>query len=82
MFQYFFSDCGTPTEDTGYLVVSYSLTTYESISTMTCDTGYEGSAFDITCEAGGSWSNQTGCTIVGWFYYVFLISNMTGFLAV
>ena len=34
-------------------------------STMTCATGYKGTAANITCEAGGSWSLQTGCFITG-----------------
>ena len=59
------SDCRAPTADTGYVVVSALVTTYEGISTMTCATGYEGTAANITCEAGGSWSSQTGCSIVG-----------------
>ena len=31
---------------------------------MTCDTGYEGTAADITCTVVGNWSTQTGCSIV------------------
>ena len=58
----------TPTADTGYAVVSAPVTTYEGISTMNCATGYEGTAANITCEAGGSWSTQTGCTIKGKFW--------------
>ena len=59
------SDCGTPTANTGYAVESAPVTTYEGISTMACDTGYEGSASNITCTSAGTWSSQTGCTIVG-----------------
>ena len=58
-------DCSTPTADTGYVVGSSLSTTYESISSMTCDTGYEGTAANITCTSEGTWSSQTGCTIVG-----------------
>ena len=61
----YLSDCGTPTADTGYLVGLYSTTTYGSSSTMSCATGYEGTAADITCTADGTWSSQTGCSIVG-----------------
>ena len=61
----YLSDCNTPTADTGYLVGLYSATTYGSSSTMSCATGYDGTAADITCAADGSWSSQTGCSIVG-----------------
>ena len=61
----YLSDCGTPTADTGYVVGLYSTTTYGSSATMRCATGYDGTAVDITCTAGGTWSSQTGCSIVG-----------------
>ena len=35
---------------------------------MTCDTGYEGTAADITCTADGTWSAQTGCSIVSKYF--------------
>ena len=60
-----FSDCGTPTASTGYTVGTFTTTDFESTSTMSCDTGYTGTAQDITCQAGRSWSTPTGCTIVG-----------------
>ena len=49
------------------MVVSAPVTTYEGISTMTCATGYEGTAANITCTDAGTWSTQTGCTIAGKF---------------
>ena len=63
----YLSDCRTPTADTGYVVVSAPVTTYEGISTMNCATGYEGTAANITCTDAGTWSTQTGCTIKGNF---------------
>ena len=63
----YLSDCSAPTADTGYVVVSAPVTTYEGISTMTCATGYEGTAANITCTDAGTWSTQTGCTIKGKF---------------
>ena len=64
----YLSDCSTPTADTGYVVVSAPVTTYEGISTMTCATGYEGTAANITCTDAGTWSTQTGCNIEGKFW--------------
>ena len=46
------------------MVGEYSETTYDSSINMTCDTGYEGTAADITCTDEGTWSTQTGCSIV------------------
>ena len=63
----YLSDCRTPTADTGYVVVSALVTTYEGISTMNCAAGYEGAAANITCTDAGTWSAQTGCTIKGRF---------------
>ena len=60
----YISDCGTPIADTGYVVGSYSVTTYGSSLNMTCDTGYNGTATDITCTDEGTWSSQDGCSIV------------------
>jgi len=56
-------DCLTPTADTGY-VVGTGGTTYLSTYTMSCSTGYYGPAQEISCLASGSWTSQTGCTIV------------------
>ena len=64
----YIADCGTPTAITGYVVGSYPATTYNSSSNMTCDTGYEGTAADITCTADGTWSTQTGCSIVSKYF--------------
>ena len=58
------------------MVDSYSATTYDSTSTMLCVTGYEGTPADITCTAGGTWSSQTGCSIVGKYYSYPTIGNL------
>lgn len=57
--------CLTPPTTTGYTAPSYSTLTYESIATMSCDTGYTGTATDIICQSDKQWSSPTGCTIVG-----------------
>jgi len=36
---------------------------FEAIRTVTCATGYEGTASDITCQADGTWTASSGCTI-------------------
>jgi hypothetical protein len=56
-------NCGNPTAGTGYALGSGS-TTYGSTYTMTCVTGYTGTAASLTCESSGSWSSQSGCTLV------------------
>jgi hypothetical protein len=56
-------DCGVPTAGTGYLL-GFGSTTYGSTFSMTCDTGYLGSASWITCQAGGTWTSSSGCVIV------------------
>ena len=43
---------------------------------MLCATGYEGTAADITCTADGTWSSQTGCSIVGKYYRCPTIGNL------
>jgi hypothetical protein len=48
---------------TGYALGSGS-TTYGSTYTMTCATGYSGTAASLTCQSSGSWTSQSGCTIV------------------
>ena len=56
-------DCGAPTASTGYTIASG--TTYlASRRTVTCASGYSGSPAAVTCESSGSWSAQSGCTIV------------------
>ena len=65
-----FSDCGDPTTDqtfAGYTFGTSTGTTYQSTHQITgCDPGYDGSASQtLTCEASGSWTTPTGCTIKG-----------------
>ena len=42
------------------------------MSVDSCDTGYTGnpSVNELTCQDTGSWSNVTGCTIVGKLQYI------------
>jgi len=56
-------NCGTPTAPAGYANGSGS-TTYGSTFTQTCANGYSGSAPARTCQADGTWSACSGCTIV------------------
>ncbi len=54
-------DCGTPPTIThGSLLSSYS-TTYNSITTYACDTGYlfSNGVSSVTCQANGIWSTPT-----------------------
>ena len=64
------SDCGDPITDPsfqGYTFGTSTGTTYQSTHQITgCDAGYDGSASQtLTCEASGSWTTPTGCTIKG-----------------
>jgi hypothetical protein len=54
-------DCGIPSASTGYVVGSAPSTTYGSTCSMTCATGYSGSATSVTCQSSGSWTISTGC---------------------
>ena len=67
-------DCSTPSE-TGYDFTGTTATTYLGTSNAACATGYEGtpSPTQIQCEAGGSWTAVTGCTIKGKKYYFICI---------
>jgi len=56
-------NCGTPVASTGYALGSGS-TTYNSSFSMSCASGYTGTAATLTCRADGTWSAQSGCTIV------------------
>ncbi len=56
-------DCGTPVASTGYVLGSGS-TTFGSLFTMTCATGYSGTASSISCASTGVWSSPSGCIIV------------------
>jgi len=56
-------NCNTPVASTGYTLGSGS-TTFGSSYSMTCDTGYSGTAAALTCQSSGSWTAQSGCTIV------------------
>ncbi len=55
--------CGIPIPTTGYALGSGS-TTANSVYTMTCVTGYTGSAASLTCQSNLAWTSQSGCTIV------------------
>jgi hypothetical protein len=57
-------DCRMPVAGTGYVVGTDSLTTDGSTYSMTCATGYSGTAISITCTADGTWSSSSGCAIV------------------
>ena len=63
---FYFKDCGTPSK-TGYTYSDTSGTTYEETSTVSCAIGYEGmiSTTSVTCQATGSWTDVTGCSIKG-----------------
>ena len=62
----FLKDCGSPSK-TGYAYTATSGTTYGETSSVACADGYEGtvSASSVTCEAAGTWTDVTGCTIKG-----------------
>ena len=75
MFNSSIKDCSTPTE-TGYDFTGTTATTYLGTSNVACATGYDGTASpaQIQCEANGSWTTVTGCTITGkcFILYAFL----------
>jgi len=48
---------------TGYNIATGS-STNGSTRTVTCVTGYSGTATSITCGSNGAWSSSTGCTII------------------
>ena len=71
-------DCSIPSE-TGYDFTGTTATTYLGTSNAACATGYEGtpSPTQIQCEAGGSWTAVTGCTIKGKkYYFICIIKNL------
>ena len=51
----------------GYEFTGTTATTYQGTSSVSCTTGYDGTASPttITCEASGSWTTVSGCTIKG-----------------
>jgi len=57
-------NCGIPSASPGYVVGTASSTTYGSTCSMTCATGYSGTAASLSCQSSGSWSAQSGCTII------------------
>ena len=63
---HFLKDCGTPSK-TGYAYTATTGTTYGETSSVACAEGYEGtiSTSSVTCEAAGTWTDVTGCTIKG-----------------
>ena len=52
---------------TGYAFTGTTATTYQGTSSVSCATGYDGTASptSITCEASGIWTSVSGCTIKG-----------------
>ncbi len=56
-------DCGTPVASTGYSISAGTTTTYLSSYTMSCASGFSGTATSITCQSDGLWSSSSGCTI-------------------
>ena len=72
-----FTVCGNPSPSTGYTVGTFTTVDFQSTSTMNCDTGYTGSAADITCQANRTWTSPSGCTIVGKFLYRCYIEDLT-----
>jgi hypothetical protein len=54
--------CPTPSQ-TNYVIANGNFN-YGSTRTVTCATGYTGTATSISCLASGAWSLSTGCTIV------------------
>ena len=61
----FISDCNAPVS-TGYSY-TYTETTYEATASVTCATGYEGTAtpVNVKCQATGQWESVSGCDIKG-----------------
>ena len=61
------SDCTSPIK-VGYKLGTPTATIYRGrVSVDSCDTGYSGdpSVTELTCQDTGSWSDVTGCIIVG-----------------
>ena len=73
-------DCSTPSE-TGYVFTGTTATTYLGTSNVACATGYDGTASpaQIQCEASGSWTVVTGCTIKGKIHFLFACTNSRKF---
>lgn len=61
-----FQDCGTPSK-TGYAYSGTTGNTYGETSSVSCAVGYEGtvSPSTVTCDAAGTWTDVTGCSIKG-----------------
>jgi len=57
-----YRDCGAPSTQTGYTIAS-GTTYYGSTRTITCASGYSGTATSRTCQSSGSWTSSTGCTL-------------------
>lgn len=55
-------DCRDPQPEDGYIPQTPGSTTYLSIVDVDCESGYEGTASQITCGATGKWSKYTGCS--------------------
>ena len=56
--------CATsPPRQRGYVIDS-GISHLESVRTVRCATGYEGTAINITCLSDGTWSQSDGCTTI------------------
>jgi hypothetical protein len=48
----------------GHLFLILGASTYGSSRSVSCATGYSGTASSISCQESGAWSSSSGCTIV------------------
>lgn len=55
-------DCGSPASQTGYTIAT-GTTTIGSTRTVTCASGYGGTATALTCQSSGMWTASTGCIV-------------------
>ena len=64
----YITDCGSPSQE-GYTLTANLDTTYtmEANVDTSCATGYTGTPDQsvVTCQASGTWTTATGCTVVG-----------------
>jgi hypothetical protein len=60
-----FVDCGQPSSSPGYVINSgQSGTGYNAVQTVSCESGYSGTAANIVCQQDLTWSSSSGCTAV------------------
>ena len=55
-------NCGAPGSQTGYTFAS-GYNTYGTYRDTSCASGYSGTPNDIVCQADGSWSVASGCSV-------------------